>query len=248
MTVFGGTAGGLAQIGREITAAPEGVAGTSEEGDRLGVAVAAGDTNGDDIDDLAIGIPGEDAPDIGFPVSADAGAVLVLRGRTATGVRPGLQGDSVELHLDDTGVAGTARAGDQLGITVAVGDVHGDGFVDIVAGAVGKDVGAARDAGSVVVLRGSADGVRARGSRSSPRTARRWPAWPRPLTTWAPGSPSTTSTATGPRTSSWASPARPWGRRPGRGRPGAARRSRRSTGVGSLQLHGLGLGGPGRPS
>lgn len=165
VTVFGGTAGGLAQIGREITAAPEGVAGTSEEGDRLGVAVAAGDTNGDDIDDLAIGIPGEDAPDIGFPVSADAGAVLVLRGRPATGVRPGLQGDSVELHLDDTGVAGTARAGDQLGITVAVGDVHGDGFADIVAGAVGKDVGAARDAGSVVVLRGSADGVRARGSR-----------------------------------------------------------------------------------
>lgn len=166
VTVFGGAVGGLAQVGREITAAPEGVAGANEEGDRLGVAVAAGDTNGDDIDDLAIGIPGEDAPDIGYPVSADAGAVLVLRGRPATGARPGLQGDdSVELHLDDTGVVGTARAGDQLGLTVAVGDVHGDGFADVVAGAVGKDVGEARDAGSVLVLRGSADGVRAGGSR-----------------------------------------------------------------------------------
>ncbi len=166
VTVFNGTSSGLGANGREITAAPDIVAGNVENGDRLGVALAAGDTNGDDVDDLAVGIPGEDAPDIGYPVSADAGAVLVLRGRPAIGDRPGLRGDdSVELHLESAGVAGVGRPGDQLGITVAVGDVHGDGFADVVAGAVGKDVGSARDAGSVLVLRGSANGVRSGGSR-----------------------------------------------------------------------------------
>ncbi len=164
VTVFRGTASGLASTGREITAAPPIVAGTHESGDRLGVALAAGDTNGDDIDDLAVGIPGEDTPDVGSPMSGDAGAVLVLRGRPAADIRPGLRGeDSVELHMDSAGVAGDGRAGDQLGTTVAIGDVQGDGFADVAVGAVGNDVGAAREAGSVLVLYGSADGVRRTG-------------------------------------------------------------------------------------
>jgi len=165
VTVFRGTASGLGSTGREITAAPPVVAGAHESGDRLGVALAAGDTNGDDLDDLAVGIPGEDTPDVGSPMSGDAGAVLVLRGRPAADARPGLRGeDSVELHLDSAGVAGDGRPGDQLGTSVAIGDVNGDGFADVAAGAVGKDVGAARDAGSVLVLSGSANGTRAMGS------------------------------------------------------------------------------------
>ncbi len=166
VTVFGGSASGLGSTGREISSAPAAVAGNHERGDRLGVSLAAGDTNGDGIDDLAVGIPGEDAPDIGYPVNADGGAVLVLRGRPTTWRRSGLRGDgSVELHLDSAGVAGDGRAHDQLGISIAVGDVHGDGYADVVAGAIGKDVGRARDAGSLLVLRGSARGIRPRGSR-----------------------------------------------------------------------------------
>ena len=160
VTVFEGSPDGLSTTPREIAANTTSVAGDPEPGDRLGVSLAAGDVNGDDVDDLAVGIPGEDTPD------GDAGAVLVLRGRPSTGGRPGLRGDaSVELHADTPHVVGDGRAGDQLGTTVAVGDVQGDGFADVVVGAVGRDIGRTFDAGVVLVLRGSADGVRPAGSR-----------------------------------------------------------------------------------
>lgn len=166
VTVFDGSAEGLSATPREISAATTNVAGSPEAGDRLGVSVAAGDVNGDGMDDLAVGIPGEDAPDIGYPVDGDAGAVLVLLGRPKTGSRPGLRGDgSVELNADSPSVAGDGRAGDQFGTTVAVGDVHGDGFADVVVGTVGRDVGGRADAGALLVLRGSATGVTPAGSR-----------------------------------------------------------------------------------
>ena len=169
VTVFSGSLTGLSTAGRELTSATSGVgpvAGDAEAGDRLGVALAAGDANGDLIDDLAVGIPGEDTPDVGFPVSRDTGSVLILRGRAATGTRPGLRGeDSAEFGADTPMVAGDGRAGDQMGITLAMGDVQGDGFADVVVGAVGQDVAGATDAGALYVLRGSAQGIGPAGSR-----------------------------------------------------------------------------------
>ncbi|HYF47627.1 MAG TPA: FG-GAP repeat protein, partial [Acidimicrobiales bacterium] len=98
--------------------------------------------------------------------TSDEGAVLVLHGRPATGDRAGLRGDrSVELSADSPHVAGDGRAMDQLGTSVAVGDVHGDGFADVALGAIGRDVGGVADAGAVLVLEGSASGIRAAGSR-----------------------------------------------------------------------------------
>jgi hypothetical protein len=160
VTVFDGSPDGLSTTPREIAANTANVAGDPEAGDRLGVSVAAGDVNGDGVDDLAVGIPGEDTPD------GDAGAVLVLRGRPITGLRPGLRGDaSVELNADTPHVVGDGRAGDQLGTTLAMGDVQGDGFADLVVGAVGRDIGRTFDAGALLVLRGSPAGIRPAGSR-----------------------------------------------------------------------------------
>ncbi|HKY04024.1 MAG TPA: FG-GAP repeat protein, partial [Blastocatellia bacterium] len=48
-----------------------------EAGDRLGFAVAAGDVNGDDIDDIIIGAPGADFNDT---TRVNTGAVFVIHG------------------------------------------------------------------------------------------------------------------------------------------------------------------------
>jgi hypothetical protein len=156
ITVFSGSATGLAEAGsRQMQADSTAVAGRAEAGDRLGVALAAGDTDGDGIGDLAIGIPGQN-----LPGANDAGAVLVLPGGP-----DGLRGaGSVELHGDSPGVAGDGREGDHLGISVVLGDLTGDGRADLAAGAPDKDTQGRADAGAVLVLHGSGEGIRARGS------------------------------------------------------------------------------------
>ncbi len=165
VTVFYGSATGLVRLGGIELRADTALAGEAEAGDRFGVALAAGDVNGDGVDDLAVGVPGEDTG-TGSAAAGDAGAVVVVRGRPATGSNPGLRATgSVELFLDSPGVAGDGRPGDLLGTSLAMGDLDGDRYADIVAGVVGKDVGSATDAGSVLVLRGSARGVVAARSR-----------------------------------------------------------------------------------
>ncbi len=166
ITVFAGSASGLRTSGRELQGGTALVVSDAEPGDRLGVAVAAGDVNGDGVDDLAIGAPGEDTQDTHGVAEPDAGALLVLLGRPATVTRPGLRGHgSRELHLDAPGVAGDGRRADQLGTTVAVGQLDEDEFADVAAGAVGKDVGGAEGAGSLLVVHGSATGLRPGDSR-----------------------------------------------------------------------------------
>ncbi len=156
VNVLYGTAAGLTGAGSQFfTQDSPGVPGVVEPDDEFGVAVGAGDFDGDRFVDLAVGAPGED-----FGANDRGGAVNVLSGSAG-----GLTGIGSQLFTQDSpGVPGAAEFGDNLGMAFAVGDFDGDRFVDLAVGSA-EDVGAAEDAGAVNTLRGSAEGLTGIGSQ-----------------------------------------------------------------------------------
>jgi Ca2+-binding RTX toxin-like protein len=121
----------MAQYPSIITLASLGDAGLrlvgALAGDRAGISVAsAGDVNGDGLDDILIGAQGADG---------GAGAAYVLFGRQG-----GLPADISLATLDGSdgfrivGGAGILLAGNAVS---SAGDINGDGFDDILVGAVG---------------------------------------------------------------------------------------------------------------
>jgi hypothetical protein len=113
-------------------------------GDGFGRSLTVGQLGRGDALDLAIGIPSRSGP----------GAVLVLfggsSGPTADGYQVWRQGRD--------GVPGTALRGDDFGSTLITGDFDGDGTDELVIGAPYDTIDGVLGAGSVHVLRGSADG------------------------------------------------------------------------------------------
>jgi hypothetical protein len=139
VSVLFGTSAGLSGAGsRSLTQAPS----LPETGDEFGEALAAGDLDNDGNDELIIGAPFEDIGSI-----VDAGLIHIAPG-------PGLG------PLEQFGQPVSAQeTGDVFGWSVASGDVNGDNFSDVVAGAPFENVGSVVSAGAVSVLRGSANGV-----------------------------------------------------------------------------------------
>jgi hypothetical protein len=132
--------------------------------------VVKADYNGDGFADLAVGCIGEETP-AGVPSS---GAVIVIYGSpgglTATDASvPASQFFS----QNSAGVPGGSERDDRFGSALAGGDFNGDGFSDLAIGVEGEDVTVAglfgitttvKDAGGVVVIYGTADGLRTSGS------------------------------------------------------------------------------------
>ncbi|WP_206212401.1 integrin alpha [Wenzhouxiangella sp. XN79A] len=114
-------------------------------GDTSGIAVsAAGDVNGDGVDDLLIGAPTSD------PNGINSGSSYVVFGRT-TGFDPTLALSSLDgttgFRLDG------ASAGDESGSAVsAAGDVNGDGVDDLLIGAPFADPSGSVSGSSYVVF------------------------------------------------------------------------------------------------
>ena len=112
--------GGLSGAGSQLfTQDTAGVGSTAEEFDNFGAALAVGNFNGDDFDDLAVGVPGESRRDL-------------CRARvrsTSCSVRPAASPVPVASCSIRTSraLASTAEEFDFFGSALAAGDLDGDG-------------------------------------------------------------------------------------------------------------------------
>ncbi|KAB2959602.1 MAG: hypothetical protein F9K16_12375 [Thermoanaerobaculia bacterium] len=121
--VFYGSATGLLNEGSQTwRAGAGGVLGTPAAGDRFGWSLAAGDFDGDDFDDLAIGAPQRDVG-----AENNAGQVHVLYGSAA-----GITATGNQL-LDDDDFGSTAGAGERFATALAAGQFDQTRIACIVA-------------------------------------------------------------------------------------------------------------------
>ena len=163
---YGAESGGITSSAILTQSTFEGadVKGSPEKNDLFGFAVAAGDFDGNGVDDLAVGVPAEcretwtGSCESLLPDGSRGGGVNVFYG-----VPGGLQAASPQdqyFGQNTTEVKGKSEHGDALGFALATGDFDGDGLMDLAAGAPGEDDGR----GAVNVLYGSASGLQADGS------------------------------------------------------------------------------------
>ncbi|BCL30455.1 FG-GAP-like repeat-containing protein [Streptomyces aurantiacus] len=116
-------------------------------GNKMGTGI--GDVNNDGFDDVVVG--------------NDWGGGNV---KVALGSATGLSEDRVQtFNQDSPGFPGAEEEEDEIGGSVSVADVTGDGYADIALGIPGEDVGDIYDTGSVALVPGSASGATGAGTQ-----------------------------------------------------------------------------------
>ncbi len=129
---------------------PEGIESPNYQKLPAGFITDVGDTNSDGYDDIVFGLSWDD----GIAGAQVGGAVLIGQG-TASGPA---DGDVRTIDQDTSGVPGTGEAGDSFGAELDLGDVNGDGHLDLVVGSPGENLTGGADTGAATVLYGAADG------------------------------------------------------------------------------------------
>ncbi len=155
VNILNGSSSGLA-ADRDQLRTQASLAGEQEDGDHFGFALAVGDFNNDNFDDLAVGVPGENVSDIG-----SAGAVNVVYGSAGLLTVSG----NTLWHQDSLLIAGSAERGDAFGAALAAADFNGDGRDDLAVGVPGEDLGTTANTGVVSVLFGTNFGLLAVGNQ-----------------------------------------------------------------------------------
>jgi hypothetical protein len=145
-----GSAGGLRTDAGSYFLGENVLGGVREDGDSFGYSLATGDLDGDGFDDLAIGIPNEDA---GGAIP-DCGQVGIVYGGAG-----GLDLPRSQLWAEDQLFAlGASESGDLFGTSVTAGDFDRDGHDDLAIGHPGEALVGSRDGAATVVM-GSSAGI-----------------------------------------------------------------------------------------
>ncbi|NJP99327.1 FG-GAP-like repeat-containing protein [Streptomyces zingiberis] len=116
-----------------------------------GIITDIGDTDSDGYGDIVIGMSWDAST--GVPGAVKGGKVNVIHG-SATGP----SGRRAAFTQDTPGVPGGAEANDAFGAELHLGDVNGDGNLDLAVGAPGEALDGFAATGAVTVLYGAADG------------------------------------------------------------------------------------------
>ena len=156
--LYGSNDGLSAEQDQYLRQGYDGVEGASETGDQFGTALAIGNFNGDDYDDLAIGISGEDVVYPNQDHDDYVGGVSVLYG-SEDGLST--EGDQVWWQNSIAGAPYVSEPMDVFGTALAAGDFNGDGWDDLAIGVPGENI----HAGEVDVLYGSPAGLSAAGNQ-----------------------------------------------------------------------------------